>query len=101
MPVSPFDVYQVGDELPIYYEVYGLTVGSEYRTMISLQRARDSKVVSTVSFTDRATAPTLGLSRSLRLNELKAGDYDLILTVEDLATGQKTVRQRAVPVVAP
>jgi hypothetical protein len=69
--------------------------------MISLQRARGSKVVSTVTFTDRATASTLGLARSLRLNELKPGDYDLILTVEDLATGQKTVRQRAVPVLAP
>jgi hypothetical protein len=68
--------------------------------MISLQRARDSKVVSTVAFTDRATASTLGLSRSLRLNELKPGDYDLILTVEDLATGQRTIRRRAVPVVA-
>ena len=101
VPVSPFSAYQVGDELPLYYEVYGLTVGSEYRTMISLQRARGSKVVSTVTFTDRATASTLGLARSLRLNDLKPGDYDLILTVEDLATGQKTVRQRAVPVLAP
>lgn len=100
VPVTPFSTYQVGEDLPLYYELYGLTAGAEYRTMISLQRARDSKVVSTVAFTDRATASTLGLSRSLRLNDLKPGDYDLILTVEDLASGQRTVRRRAVPVVA-
>ena len=72
VPVSAFSTYQAGDELPLYYELYGLTVGSEYRTRVSLQRLNDSRVVSTVTFTDRATAPTMGLSRSLRLNDLKA-----------------------------
>lgn len=98
--VTSFSSYRIGDDLPLYYELYGLKPGAEYRTMLSLQRTKDSKVVSTVSFTDRATAPTVGLSRSLRLNELKPGYYDLIVSIEDIATGERVVRQRSVSVDA-
>lgn len=100
VPVTPFSLFGVGEVLPLYYEVYGLTPGAEYKTTISLKRVKDAKVASTITFTDRATAPTLALARSLRLNELKRGSYDLVVTIEDVATGARAVRQRAVSVQA-
>ena len=99
--VSPFSFYRVGDAVPIYYELYGLTAGAEYRTRLSLRRAGDSKMASTLSSTDRVTASTLAATRTLTLNEVKPGGYDLILIIEDVATGARLVRQRAITVDGP
>lgn len=96
--VSPFSTYQVGESVPIYYELYGLTDGGEYRTMLSLRRAGDAKLASTLTSTDRATASTLASTRVLTLSDVKPGRYDLILGIEEVATGRRVVRQRAVRV---
>lgn len=100
VPVSPFSTYRAGESVPIYYELYGLTSGGEYRTMLSLRRAGDSKMASTVTSTDRAAASTLASTRALTLNEVKPGRYNLILTIEEVATGRRVMRQRAITVAA-
>jgi len=98
--VSPFTAYAVGESVPIYYELYALSSGGDYRTTLSLRRAGDTKLASSLSFADKASAPSMTSNRALTLNDVKPGAYDLILTVEDVATGRRVVRQRAISVNA-
>lgn len=96
--VTAFSTFSVGETVPLYYEAYGLTSGSEYRTSLTLHRTGDAKEASTVSSTVRATSSTLSSTKALVLSGLKPGQYELILTVEELATGRKVTRQRAIAV---
>ncbi len=98
--VSPFSAYVAGESVPIYYELYGLSSGGEYRTTLSLRRSGNTKVASSLSFTDKASTATLTSNRALTLNEVKPGLYDMILTVEEVATGRRVVRQRVISVDA-
>ena len=97
---SAFSTYTVGDAVQLYYELYGLESGGTYRTTLSLRRTGNIKFASTVTFTDRAVGPTLASNRSLALNDAKPGQYELVITVEEVATGRKVVRQRAISVGA-
>ena len=97
--VSPFSTYVPGESVPIYYELYGLTSGKDYRTMLSLRRAGDGKPASTLTSTDVASATTLSANRLLTLHDVKPGQYDLILTVEERSTGRQIVRQRPIVVI--
>jgi len=97
---SAFSTYTVGDAVQLYYELYGLVTGGEYRTKLALRRTGDTKFASTLTFTDRAAGPTLASNRSLALNDAKPGQYELVITVEEVATGHKVVRQRAISVGA-
>jgi GWxTD domain-containing protein len=98
--VSPFSTYAPGEAVPIYYELYGLASGVDYRTMLSLRRAGDRKLTSTLTFSDVASAPTLSANRALTLDNVKPGQYDLILTVEERSTGRRVTRQRPIVVAA-
>ena len=70
VPVTAFNTFTVGETVPIYYEVYGLASGGEYRTRLSAAAARaTTKVASTVSFTDRRTSSTSAASKALTLND--------------------------------
>jgi hypothetical protein len=95
---SAFSTYTVGDAVQLYYELYGLKTGGEYRTKLSLRRTGDTKFASTLTFTDRAAGPTLASNRSLALNDAKPGQYELVITVEEVATKRRVVRQRAISV---
>ena len=97
---SAFSTYTAGNVVQLYYELYGLVSGGSYRTMLSLRRSGNTKVASTVSFTDRAVTSTLASSRALTLNDVKPGQYELIITVEEVATGRRVARQRAISVDA-
>jgi hypothetical protein len=97
---SAFSTYTVGDAVQLYYELYGLVTGGEYRTKLSLRRTGDTKFASTLTFTDRAAGPTLASNRSLALNDAKPGQYELVITVDEVATGRRVVRQRAISVGA-
>ena len=97
---SAFSTFTVGDAVQLYYELYGLTSGRSYRTMLSLRRTGNTKVASTLSFTDHPAGSTMASHRSLTLTNMKPGPYELIVTVEEVATGRRVVRQRAITVGA-
>jgi len=97
---SAFSTFTVGDAVLLYYELYGLESGGTYRTTLSLRRTGNTKVASTLSFTDRAANSTMASSRTLTLNDVKPGQYELIVTVDEVATGRRVVRQRAISVGA-
>ncbi len=99
--VSPFSFYTVGESVPLYYELYGLTGGAEYRTVLSLRKEGDRKVASSVSFRDTPTGTQLDANRTLTLTDIKPGQYKLIVTVREVSTGREVVRQRTITVERP
>jgi len=99
--VSPFSFFTVGESVPLYYELYGLTSGAEYRTVLSLQKAGDRKTVSSVSFRDTPAGTQLDANRILTLTDIKPGQYTLSVTVREVSTGREVVRQRTITVERP
>lgn len=99
--VSPFGFYTVGESLPLYYELYGLTSGAEYRTELTLRSERDRKNVSSVSFRDNPTGTQLDVNRVLTLTDIKPGQYRLSLTVVEASTGRRIQRERTITVDRP
>jgi GWxTD domain-containing protein len=99
--VSPFSFYTVGDSLPLYYELYGLTSGTEYRTVLSLRKEGDKKAVSSVSFRDTPTGTQLDANRTLTLTDVKPGQHRLTVTVREMSTGREIERQRTITVEGP
>ncbi len=95
---SAFSLYTVGQAVQLYYELYGLTTGGSYRTKVSLRRAGDTRFASSLSFTDHASGSTMASSRSLTLNNVKPGEYDLIVAVDEVSTRRQVVRQRTITV---
>ena len=101
MQVSPFSFYTVGESVPLYYELYGLTSGAEYRTVLSLRKEGDRKAASSVSFRDTPTGTQLDANRTLTLTDIKPGQYKLSVTVREVSTGREVVRQRTITVERP
>jgi hypothetical protein len=101
VPVSPSPVYREGDGLDLYYELYGMKAGTEYRTQVSLRQATRDKSSSTLSFSDVVGAETAGFSRRLVLRDLKQGPYILRVTVEERGTGRRTSRERPIVIDRP
>jgi hypothetical protein len=100
VPLNPLDTYSRASAMELYYDLTGLVPGKSYRTTIELANtlaiSRGDAV--RVSFDDKATAPAQHVRRSLDLKTLKGGQYRLVLTVEDVATGTKVSRERTVNV---
>ena len=95
LPVSPSGVFTSKSTLVLYYELYGTVAGQSYRSRLSLRRTDNPKAgaAASVEFTDQASADRLQLERKLTLPDIKKGDYQLELTVQD-PTGRTVVTRR-------
>ncbi|MGE0354867.1 MAG: GWxTD domain-containing protein [Gemmatimonadales bacterium] len=94
--VSPFQVYRPGEQMSLYYEVYGLRPGSRYTTTISLierKPRRDGVTRLALSFVESGQ-PVQRVRRSLSLGELKPGHYWLDLAIRD-ESGRVERRRKA------
>jgi GWxTD domain-containing protein len=89
----PTKVVSCSSPLNIYYEIYNLALGSDNRTLFSVEYTiRQHKGKEAISMTDinnktkfRDTPKYL----SWDLSDTKPGKYDLVITVEDLNSGSK------------
>jgi hypothetical protein len=78
-----------GPEMEIHYNVCGLSSGTVYRGRMQLTQQRPVKKGATkpkpvvVTFRDRVDGPAARRHRSVALGKLKAGMYNLELSVTD------------------
>ncbi|HEX5818184.1 MAG TPA: hypothetical protein VFY20_04860 [Gemmatimonadales bacterium] len=95
IPVSPSGVFSPKSTLALYYELYGTVPGQKYKSKLALRRTDNPKAgaAASVEFTDEAGADKLQLERRLTLPDIKKGDYQLELTVQD-PTGRTVVTRR-------
>jgi hypothetical protein len=67
------------EPLDLYYEVYGLEGGEEFRTELTLRRER--KAALTLGFAERASGARTGWGRWISLASVRPGDYVLEVKV--------------------
>ena len=85
----------------VYYEIYNMADGAGYETEVAIRRLDkdDGRTIRT-RFTGEAEVREDGAVAELRLVEsaLPRGEYELMVTVTDLASGQSVSRGRNVEV---
>jgi len=108
---NPNGRFHQNDLVELYYEVYGLTTGTDYETQLIVRKrgggggflgigklfGGGSAEIS-LRFEEPATTPTARVQRSIQLNKLKSGNYTLELHVTD-ASGVERKREQDFVVV--
>lgn len=91
---NPLRTFKRKENMELYYEVEGLTQGTEYTVKIAVRKQGRSgglfkKVFGggsaqiSLKFEESASFPVTSTQRSLKLDKLKPGNYSLEVTVED------------------
>jgi uncharacterized protein (DUF2141 family) len=106
---NPLRTYKRKEEMELYYEVEGLSAGTQYTVKIAARKQGGSggifrKVFGgggaqiSLKFDERASFPVTSTSRTLKLDKLKPGNYTLEVQVED-AQGRSDHRTQEFQVV--
>jgi GWxTD domain-containing protein len=91
---NPLRTFRRTDDMELYYEVEGLSAGTEYQVEIAVRKQGGGgglfrKIFGgggaqiSLKFEETASFPVTSTSRSLKLNKLKPGEYTLEVKVED------------------
>ncbi|MBA3316989.1 MAG: GWxTD domain-containing protein [Gemmatimonadales bacterium] len=91
---NPLRTYKRKESMELYYEVEGLSEGTEYTVRIAVRKQGGGggllrKVFGggsaqiSLKFEETASFPVTNTSRSLKLDKLKPGNYTLEVAVED------------------
>jgi GWxTD domain-containing protein len=106
---NPLRTYKRKEEMELYYEVEGLSAGTEYTVRIAVRKQGGGggllrKVFGgggaqiSLKFEETASFPVTSTSRTLKLDKLKPGNYTLQVEVED-AKGRSASRAQEFQVV--
>jgi GWxTD domain-containing protein len=106
---NPLRTYKRKEEMELYYEVEGLSAGTQYTVRIAVRKQGGSggifrKVFGgggaqiSLKFDERASFPVTSTNRTLKLDKLKPGNYTLEVQVED-AQGRSDHRAQEFQVV--
>jgi GWxTD domain-containing protein len=99
--LNALDAYTAGGAAPLYYEMHGLVPGRTYRTTVSLTRSGQRPDRGTrLLFSETAEAASVQVRRTMGLDDLRRGQYRLVVTVEEEGTGATVTRERMVNVVS-
>lgn len=100
VPLSPLDFYSRSGAVEVYYEVSGAVTGQTYHTDLALKGLSGRfKGNVQLGFDERATGPILRLRRSVALDRLKGGRYQMTVTVIETGTGRKVTGTRVLNVM--
>jgi GWxTD domain-containing protein len=104
--LTPFELFPVGSELQLYYEVAGTVPGTEYRHEIAVFRTKgqpalpERRPAVTLAVNERAEGSRIRAYRTLQLRGLKAGSYLIEVRLRGPG-GSDEVRRRGFRVVKP
>ncbi len=97
--INALGAYRMGGVAPVYYELFGLVPGHEYRTTIELRKYGEAKKTGAgLVFAETAEAPTAHVRRTVSLSHLDHGQYMLSVTVHDSVTGREATREQLINV---
>ena len=93
--LNPLDAFPPKSSAELYYEVHGATPDSTYQTDIEVKGVYgDAKGTVHLAFSERAHDALVRVRRSIGLEKLEPGQYQLTVTVTEEGTGRKAVQQR-------
>jgi GWxTD domain-containing protein len=108
---NPLRTFRRNDDMELYYEVEGLSTGDPYTVHVTVRKhggggglfkkifGGGSAAIS-LKFEERARPPLAAAHRSLKLDRLKPGSYDLEVAIND-QNGRKDRRIQEFQVVDP
>jgi hypothetical protein len=100
VPLRPLDFSSRSGAVEVYYEVSGAVTGQTYHTDLALKGLSGRfKGNVQLGFDERATGPILRLRRSVALDRLKGGRYQMTVTVIETGTGRKVTGTRVLNVM--
>lgn len=107
VPLNPLGRVVAEGDLEVYYQLYGLTAGAVYNTVVEVRREGGRSLFSRrrppvrLEFEGRAAGGRTDVRRTISLRGLGRGAYVLIVRLTDPASGRTLVRERRFSVVAP
>ena len=97
--VTPRHTHRAGVPVDLYYEVYGIPAGQQYRADITATRGDKGKGPSiTLGLEEQSTGTPTRVSRTLDLSSLTPGDYVLEVRIRN-AAGDVTTSSRPLKIV--
>ena len=110
--LNPLQRFPEGSAVNLYYEIYGLSAGTPYHTLVRLEREGGRSVFGSIGrlfgggrspvlleFDAPATGAVTRVQRGIELRDVSKGTYRLSVTISDPATGTSVTRVQRFQVV--
>jgi tetratricopeptide (TPR) repeat protein len=95
IPLNPLDVFPNKGSAELYYELHDAHPGATYRTDIEVKGIRgDSKAAVHLSFEEQAHDSFVRARRSIGLDKLDPGKYQLTVTVAEEGSTRTATQER-------
>jgi GWxTD domain-containing protein len=96
--------FREGESFRVFYELYNLPAGRQYRTEIKLTTTESNffarlfkgRTTTTVTFEGNAEGRDVVQELRTFVPQVEAGEAELQVTVTDLATGEKAVKKKTI-----
>lgn len=94
--LNPLGAFTTGQVAQLYYELSGLEPGREYSHQIELYPVKDPKSPDRVrlSFREAAADGSIRVHRSLGLEQLEPGQYQLRVAISEVGSSRRVVREQ-------
>jgi hypothetical protein len=110
--LNPLQRFPEGSGVNLYYEVYGLSRGAAYHTLVRLTREGGRSLFGAIGhlfgggrspvlleFDAPSDGPVTRVQRGIELRDVAKGSYRLVVTISDPATGVSVTRMERFQVV--
>jgi hypothetical protein len=95
VPLNPLDAFPPKGSAELYYELHGATPDSTYQTDIEVKGVYgDAKGTVHLTFSEKARDSLVRARRSIGLDKLEPGQYQVTVTVTEQGTGKTAVQSR-------
>jgi hypothetical protein len=87
--LNPLQSFRQDDEMQLYYEVFGMMAGSTLKTQVTVKKGGGGGVLGlfgggsaiSLKFEDQAPGVVMRVTRGISLEKLKAGNYQIEVTI--------------------
>jgi GWxTD domain-containing protein len=110
--LNPLQRFPEGSAVNLYYEIYGLELGTPYHTIVRLEREGGRSVIGAIGrlfgggrspvlleFDAPASGPVTRVQRGIELRDVPKGTYRLSVVISDPASGTSVTRVQRFQVV--
>jgi hypothetical protein len=95
VPLNPLDAFPPNGAAELYYELHGAVPDSTYQTDIEVKGVYgDAKGTVRLTFNEKAHGSLVRTRRSIGLDKLEPGQYQVTVTVTEQGTGKTAVQSR-------
>jgi hypothetical protein len=100
VPLNPLDAFPAKGSAEMYYELHAAHPGATYRTDIEVRGIRgEAKAAVHLTFEEQSHATLVRARRSIGLDKLQPGKYQITVTVREQGTDRTPTQMRMLNVI--